>query len=42
MNIIIATPGRLLQHMGEAAEFDGSNVKVLVMDEVDRMLDMGF
>lgn len=42
MNIIIATPGRLLQHMDEAAEFDGSNVKVLVIDEVDRMLDMGF
>lgn len=42
MNIIIATPGRLLQHMDETMAFDGSNLKVLVLDEVDRMLDMGF
>ena len=42
MNIIIATPGRLLQHMDETMNFDGSNLKVLVLDEVDRMLDMGF
>ena len=42
MNIIIATPGRLLQHMDETTAFDGSNLKVLVLDEVDRMLDMGF
>ena len=42
MNIIVATPGRLLQHLDETALFDGSNLKVLVMDEVDRMLDMGF
>ena len=42
MNIIIATPGRLLQHMDETSSFEGDNLKVLVMDEVDRMLDMGF
>lgn len=42
MNIIIATPGRLIQHMDETSGFDGSNLKVLVLDEVDRMLDMGF
>jgi len=42
INIIIATPGRLLQHMDETSTFDGGSVKVLVMDEVDRMLDMGF
>ena len=42
MNIIIATPGRLLQHLDETSDFDASNLKVLVMDEVDRMLDMGF
>ena len=28
--------------MDETSNFDGSNLKVLVMDEVDRMLDMGF
>ena len=42
MNIIVATPGRLLQHLDETSNFDGTNLKVLVMDEVDRMLDMGF
>ena len=42
MNIIIATPGRLLQHMDENDAFDGSSLKVLVIDEVDRILDMGF
>lgn len=42
MNIVIATPGRLLQHMDETCQFDYDNLKILVMDEVDRMLDMGF
>jgi ATP-dependent RNA helicase DDX10/DBP4 len=42
MNIIIATPGRLLQHMDETSSFEGSTLQVLVMDEVDRMLDLGF
>ena len=42
MNILIATPGRLLQHLDETHDFDGSNLQVLVLDEVDRMLDMGF
>lgn len=42
MNIIIATPGRLLHHMDETSSFAYENLKVLVLDEVDRMLDMGF
>ena len=42
MNIVIATPGRLLQHMEETPEFDWSNIKMMVIDEVDRILDMGF
>lgn len=42
MNIVIATPGRLLQHMDETSSFDYDNLKILVLDEVDRMLDMGF
>lgn len=42
MNIIIATPGRLLQHMDETSTFVYDNLQILVMDEVDRMLDMGF
>ena len=42
MNILICTPGRLLQHMNESEGFDSSNLKILVIDEVDRLLDMGF
>lgn len=42
MNILICTPGRLLQHMNESEGFDTSNLKILVIDEVDRLLDMGF
>lgn len=42
MNILICTPGRLLQHMNESEGLDTSNLKMLVIDEVDRLLDMGF
>ncbi|EGC38307.1 hypothetical protein DICPUDRAFT_76134 [Dictyostelium purpureum] len=42
MNILIATPGRLLQHMDETYGFDCSNLKMLVLDEADRILDLGF
>ena len=39
--IIVATPGRLLDHMNQGrAKFGG--LKTLILDEVDRMLDMGF
>jgi ATP-dependent RNA helicase RhlE len=41
VDLVVATPGRLLDHMGtNAANFDG--LEVLVLDEADRMLDMGF
>ena len=39
--IVIATPGRLLDHIGRG-HFDASQLEVLVLDEADRMLDMGF
>lgn len=42
MNILVATPGRLLQHIEQTPGFDCTNVKCLVIDEVDRCLDMGF
>jgi ATP-dependent RNA helicase RhlE len=40
-HIIIATPGRLIDHM-EKKSVDLSKTAVLVLDEADRMLDMGF
>ncbi|HVN74770.1 MAG TPA: DEAD/DEAH box helicase [Thermoanaerobaculaceae bacterium] len=40
-DVVVATPGRLLDHIGEgAARFD--RLEILVLDEADRMLDMGF
>lgn len=42
MNLLVCTPGRLLQHMEQTPNFDASNLQVLVLDEADRILDMGF
>jgi len=42
MNILVATPGRMLQHMDQTAEFDVRNLQMLVLDEADRIMDMGF
>jgi len=41
VDVIAATPGRLLDHL-EQGTADLSKVEILVLDEVDRMLDMGF
>jgi ATP-dependent RNA helicase DDX10/DBP4 len=41
-NILIATPGRLLQHLEQTPYFQVDNLKMLVLDEADRILDMGF
>lgn len=38
----VTTPGRLLQHMDETYGFDCGNIRMLVLDEADRILDMGF
>ncbi len=41
VDVVIATPGRLLDHMGRR-NVDFRSLQVLVLDEADRMLDMGF
>ncbi len=40
-DIVVATPGRLLDHIGQR-NLNLSNIEILILDEVDRMLDMGF
>jgi len=42
MNILVATPGRLLAHMEETYGFHADNLQILILDEADRILDMGF
>lgn len=42
MNILVCTPGRMLQHLDQTAGFEVNNLEILVLDEADRIMDMGF
>lgn len=42
INILVGTPGRILQHMDQAVGLNADNLQMLVLDEADRCLDMGF
>nr|XP_038949756.1 ATP-dependent RNA helicase DDX18-like [Rattus norvegicus] len=42
INIVLATPGRLLDHMQNTPGFTYKNLQCLVIDEADRILDVGF
>ncbi|MCJ1234793.1 ATP-dependent RNA helicase dbp7 [Varicellaria rhodocarpa] len=42
LNILVATPGRLADHLNNTEALDVSNVRWLVMDEGDRLMELGF
>lgn len=42
VNILVATPGRLLDHLSNTKTFLTKNLQCLIIDEADRILDIGF
>lgn len=42
LNILVATPGRLADHLDNTQVLDVSNVRWLILDEGDRLMDLGF
>lgn len=42
LGVIVATPGRLLDHLQNTASFEVSKLEWLIFDEADRLLDLGF
>eukprot|EP00188_Purpureofilum_apyrenoidigerum_P002807 Plantae.Rhodophyta-Purpureofilum_apyrenoidigerum.ctg28685.p1 GENE.Plantae.Rhodophyta-Purpureofilum_apyrenoidigerum.ctg28685~~Plantae.Rhodophyta-Purpureofilum_apyrenoidigerum.ctg28685.p1 ORF type:complete len:567 (-),score=125.16 Plantae.Rhodophyta-Purpureofilum_apyrenoidigerum.ctg28685:112-1776(-) len=41
-DILVATPGRLIDHIRNAQGFSLDNIEILILDEADRLLEMGF
>ena len=42
INILVATPGRLLDHLQNCKDFVYKNLQCLIIDEADRILEIGF
>ena len=42
INILVATPGRLLDHLQNTKDFLFKNLQCVIIDEADRILDVGF
>ncbi|KAI3337675.1 ATP-dependent RNA helicase DBP4 [Ustulina deusta] len=42
MSILVCTPGRMLQHLDSTSGLQVDNLQILVLDEADRIMDMGF
>ncbi|KAK7729114.1 ATP-dependent RNA helicase dbp4 [Cytospora paraplurivora] len=42
MNILVCTPGRMLQHLDQSFGLNVDDLQILVLDEADRCMDMGF
>ncbi|KAI3393053.1 hypothetical protein diail_4792 [Diaporthe ilicicola] len=42
MNILVCTPGRMLQHLDQRFGFKVDDLQIMVLDEADRIMDMGF
>ena len=42
VTVLVATPGRLLDHLQNTAAFHTEELRWLVLDEADRLLDLGF
>ena len=41
-DVVVATPGRIIDHVRNSQSVDLDDVEILVLDEADRMVDMGF
>lgn len=42
IHVLVTTPGRLLDHLNMTSSFEHSHLQTLILDEADRLLDMGF
>ncbi|CAF4901266.1 unnamed protein product [Pieris macdunnoughi] len=42
VNIVVGTPGRILDHLKNTKEFNSHNLKCLILDEADKLLEAGF